>query len=253
MTTQSTVTANLEKIFMNWILKNPEHFKIVQGYYFEHEDIQFIYNCIRNEYLGSNDKEVPGINEIINLVKIKDIEDKISTDLIKTILKVNFDDYREEFIIPRFSAWVLSNSTINGVIQSIEDIKGIDKTDFKSVKIAVDKIKVNIDDATNIALDKGNIGVDFDDPDAHDQEANKNKISWGYQTLNTITDGGFDRKTLTVLMGETGNGKSLWAQNIAVNVANAGYNVVYITLELSEKKMFKTNWFYAFRNTNKRI
>jgi replicative DNA helicase len=40
-------------------------------------------------------------------------------------------------------------------------------------------------------------------------------------------------------MGAPGTGKSLTLQNIAVNMANEGYNVAYISLELSDKKCLK--------------
>jgi replicative DNA helicase len=40
-------------------------------------------------------------------------------------------------------------------------------------------------------------------------------------------------------MGETNSGKSLWLQNIAINAANAGKNVIYFSLEMSEKKVMK--------------
>jgi KaiC/GvpD/RAD55 family RecA-like ATPase len=42
-----------------------------------------------------------------------------------------------------------------------------------------------------------------------------------------------------MLMGETNSGKSLWMQNLAVASANQGYNVLYITLEMSERKVLK--------------
>jgi replicative DNA helicase len=51
--------------------------------------------------------------------------------------------------------------------------------------------------------------------------------------------GGWDIGTLNVIMAETNNGKSLWMQNFAVNSANQGYNVLYITLEMSERKVMK--------------
>jgi replicative DNA helicase len=51
--------------------------------------------------------------------------------------------------------------------------------------------------------------------------------------------GGWDISTLNVLMAETNNGKSLWMQNIAVKSADRGHNVLYITLEMSERKVMK--------------
>lgn len=233
------MTANIEKIFFNWVLKHPEHFKNVQGFFFENEDIKYIYDCVRNEYLASADKIVPGKLEITNLVKLYDKTDKISTDFIKALLKIDFNEYREEFVLPRFKGWVLSNSIIAGLVNSIEDVKGLDKTDYTKVQEAVSSVRSKIEDAINIQLDKGSIGLDFDDPDSHDQELAINKITTGYNTIDQILEGGWDRKTLNVYMGSPGSGKSLTLQNLGVNAVNAGYNVAYISLELSDKKCMK--------------
>ncbi len=233
------MTTETEKIFFNWILKNPEHFKNIKGFFFENEDIKFVYDCIRNEYLSSIDKIVPKQKEIINLIKLYDKTDRIPVDFIKALLKIDFSDYRDEFIVPRFKAWALSNSALSGLIDSYEDIKGLDKTNIAQVEEAISKIRGNIDDSLNIQLDKGSIGLDFDDPESHDQELEINKITSGFTCFDTITEGGFDRKTFNVFMGSPGSGKSLTLQNLAVNGANAGYNVAYITLELSDKKCMK--------------
>ena len=40
-------------------------------------------------------------------------------------------------------------------------------------------------------------------------------------------------------MAETNNGKSLWMQNFAVKSADMGHNVLYVTLEMSERKVMK--------------
>ena len=54
-----------------------------------------------------------------------------------------------------------------------------------------------------------------------------------------MLSGGWDISTLNVIMAETNNGKSLWMQNFAVKSADMGYNVLYITLEMSERKVMK--------------
>jgi hypothetical protein len=201
------MTINLEKIFFNWILKNPEHFKNVPGYYFENQDIKFVYDCIRNEYLGSLDKIVPSNKEIYNLVKIYDKRDEIPVDFVKALLKHDQKDFRHEFVDPRFKSWVLSNSAIGGLVDSIEEIKGIDKTDYNKVQEAVSKIRSNMDNSLNIQLEKGSLGLDFDDPEAHNQDLDVNKITTGYATMDKITEGGWDRKTFNCLMGGPGSGK----------------------------------------------
>jgi hypothetical protein len=61
------------------------------------------------------------------------------------------------------------------------------------------------------------------------------KISTGWKTLDEKLYGGFERGGLNIFMGFSGSGKSLFLQNLALNWALAGYNVVYFTLELSEE------------------
>ena len=51
--------------------------------------------------------------------------------------------------------------------------------------------------------------------------------------------GGWDVSTLSILLGPTNSGKSIFLQNIAVKAADGGYNVLYLTLEMSEKKTLK--------------
>ena len=44
-----------------------------------------------------------------------------------------------------------------------------------------------------------------------------------------------EESEITIFAGQSGAGKSLFLQNLGVNWANAGLNVVYLSLELSEK------------------
>lgn len=236
----STVTAQLEKLFLHWVLKNPHFFKVVEGNYFKNEEIKFIYNAIRNEWFSSTDKIVPGNKEIKTMVRSIDAEEKIPNDLLTTILKSDPKDYRDEFIAGRFKGWLLSNSTIAGLVNSIEEIKNVNRIDYDEVNEKVEKVKSIMSQCTTVDLGNNNIGIDFDDPDAHNQENDVYKISTGYGCLNTMLGGdGFDRKTINILMGQPAQGKSIWAQNFAVNIANEGYNVLYVTLELAEKKVLK--------------
>jgi len=239
MSTTSTVTPQLEKLFLHWIFKNSQFFKSVEGNFFKNEDLKFVYNAARNEFLFSQDKQCPSIKEIKTMVRSLDPDEKISTDLLNAILKNDFTDYRDEFIETRFKAWVLSNSTIAGLVESIEKIKNIDRVDYTAVNEAVDLIKNVINEKTTIDLGDSSIGIDFDDPDAHNQETFANKLPTGWEAFDTMLGGGIDRKTLTVYMGMVGGGKSITLQNFCVNFADAGFNVLYVTLELSEKKALK--------------
>lgn len=61
-----------------------------------------------------------------------------------------------------------------------------------------------------------------------------NFIKTGWETLDRKLFGGFTPGSLNIWAGGSGSGKSLFLQNIALNWALAGMNVVYISLELSE-------------------
>lgn len=63
------------------------------------------------------------------------------------------------------------------------------------------------------------------------------KIPFDIKFFNLITKNGLSRKTLNVIMGGTGVGKSLIMCHMASAALNLGFNVLYITLELSDKKV----------------
>lgn len=62
----------------------------------------------------------------------------------------------------------------------------------------------------------------------------KNVISTGWATLDAALYGGFSKGALNVFAGGSGSGKSLFLQNLALNWAYAGLNVIYFSIELGE-------------------
>jgi len=91
--------------------------------------------------------------------------------------------------------------------------------------------------AVEIALVK-DLGLDYYyDPKTRLEalRENKGQISTGWKTVDDKLFGGLNRGEITIFAGQSGAGKSLFLQNLAVNWALAGLNVVYLSLELSEK------------------
>lgn len=91
--------------------------------------------------------------------------------------------------------------------------------------------------ATQIALTR-DLGINyFDDPKTRllTIKNNNGQVSTGWQNLDKKLYGGFNRGELNIFAGGSGAGKSLFLQNIALNWALAGLNVVYFTLELSKE------------------
>ena len=92
-------------------------------------------------------------------------------------------------------------------------------------------------EAVGISFDTS-IGQDwFDDAEQryenrHRQEA---RLPFGIQTLNEITEGkGVRRKTLNLILAGVNCGKTGLLCHLACDYARQGYNVLYISLEISE-------------------
>jgi replicative DNA helicase len=94
-----------------------------------------------------------------------------------------------------------------------------------------------VKEAVNVGLTR-DLGTDyFEDPKGRLEalKDNNGQISTGWQNLDKKLFGGFNRGELNIFAGGSGAGKSLFLQNLAVNWAQAGLNVCYISFELSEQ------------------
>jgi replicative DNA helicase len=236
------MTPQLEKVFFNFILKYRKYFDIVKPYFFRNSEIQFVYGVVRNYIVNSSDTQVPTPRQILDMVNLEDKEGIITKEILKSILQVDLKEYDEKnFIEPKFNAWILSNRLKTGTVDIIDETRNLDSiSDFEKAVEAADRIKAIVDEmsSTNFVQDE-DMGADFDDPEQHVQDSSKFKIKSGFETLDHMLGGGWDIQTLNCIMAETNNGKSLWMQNFAVKSADSGYNVLYITLEMSERKVMK--------------
>lgn len=235
------MSPQLEKVFINYILKNKKFFEIVKPYFFRNAEIQFVYGVIR-EYIIKGAPDVPSPRQILDMVSLEDKEGIITKEILKSILQVDLKEYSEiSFIQPKFNAWILSNRLKTGTVDIIDETRNLDSiSDFEKAMEAADRIKaiVNEMSSTNFVQDD-DLGSDFDDPECHLQDNSKFRVSCGFPTIDHMLGGGWDISTLNVIMAETSNGKSLWMQNFAVKSADMGYNVLYVTLEMSERKVMK--------------
>jgi hypothetical protein len=200
------VTVGLEKVFFHHILNNPDQFLKVEVDFFKNEDIQFVYNVVKNEYVVSKSKVVPSPQQILAMVKLSDTDKKIADNLIKMLLKGDNDGYSDEWISNKFKAWKLSNLTRNNVFKSIDYVRGLEDINYENVVDVVSKLKNMFNDASLIENDDEDLGDDFDDPDSHKVTDTSRKISTGWSCIDKILSGGWDQASLNVLIGETGVG-----------------------------------------------
>ena len=236
------MTPQLEKVFFNFILKNKKYFDIVKPYFYRNSEIQLVYGIIREYMSKGTDAQVPTPRQILDMVSLEDKEGVITKEILKSILQVDLKEYDEKnFIEPKFNAWILSNRLKTGTVDIIDETRNLDSiSDFAKAVEAADRIKSIVDEmsSTNFVQDD-DMGSDFDDPENHVQDSSKFKVKCGFESIDHMLGGGWDISTLNVIMAETNNGKSLWMQNFAFKAADMGHNVLYITLEMSERKVMK--------------
>lgn len=160
---------------------------------------------------GLTDQQLNEINELIDSYK-RDNSDR--EWLIKTTEKF----YQERS---------LTGAIINGA--SILEKGGQNTNEI--LKLVQDALSVSFD---------SNLGHDYFD-NAHDRfdayHVKEDKIPTGMETFDRITLGGFSRKSLNCVIAQSGGGKSLFMVSVACNALREGYNVLYLTLEMSEVRI----------------
>lgn len=92
-----------------------------------------------------------------------------------------------------------------------------------------------VKDAVTISLNK-NLGVDYFgtvDERLERMMIDNPTLSTGWTGVDTLLFGGLSRKELLLVSANSGGGKSITLANLGFNYAELGYNVLYISLELS--------------------
>jgi len=173
------------------------------------EAAKFIYEYA-NEYKTLPDVEMVNAKTGAELQSAADIDPK------------HFDWFLDEY--ERFAR----HKSLESAILASADM--LEKGEYGSVE---EKIKK----AVEVGLTK-DMGLDyFEDPKARLQalKDNNGMVPTGWKNFDKKLFGGFNRGELNIFAGGSGAGKSLFLQNLAVNYAEQGLNVCYVTLELSEK------------------
>ena len=113
----------------------------------------------------------------------------------------------------------------------------LDKILALQLDVSRNQVEKLVKDAVHVGLTK-DLGMNYWDNPAerikHIQEQ-KGGTSTGWKTFDKFFYGGFNKGELNIFAGGSGSGKSLFMQNLALNWSQAGYNVVYVSLELSEE------------------
>lgn len=203
--TKETMNVQMEKFFFTWVYEHPTQFFKVEPDYFKNDEIRFIYKVVKDEYVVS--KNVPSPQQIVAMIKLQDPEEKINNNVIKVILKNDNSVHDQEWLERKFKAWKLSNILKDRTYAVIDKIRNLKEIDYENVAAATTEVKQMFNNISILEEDEEDLGVDFDDPESHKQEISTNKIPSGWGNVDSILQGGWDKATFNVLMGETNVGK----------------------------------------------
>lgn len=202
--------------------------------YFSSEGAKQVFLIVERFFNKYN--KIPTIEAIsIELNAITNLSEPVVTEA-RDLLKRGGDMKKQpelKFLVDKTEVWCRERATYNAVVEAISIINGNHKT------LQENALPDLFKDAIAISFDT-RIGHEYI-PDAESRfdayHAKEDRLSCDLTMLNTITDGGFPRKTLNVLLASTGVGKSLFMCHLATSYIKQGKNVLYITLEMSEERI----------------
>jgi archaellum biogenesis ATPase FlaH len=164
-------------------------------------------------------------SEKFNSIPVLDQINAVSDHKFQIIENVTPD--HQNWFLEEFETFCRHKALEKAIIESADLLE---KQSYGAVE---EKIKA----ATQIGLVK-DLGLEY-------YENPKERLEWikqqagatstGWRGIDKKLYGGLNRGELTIFAAPSGGGKSLFLQNLGVNLSQAGLNVVYVSLELSEQ------------------
>ena len=229
------------KLLLKQLTTNREYVNKVLPFiredYFEEKVEKAIFRYIANFI---NEYNTLPTENVIEYEASKDTS--LNEDDLKELIRL-WEDIQKEFsedvttgwLINITEEWCKERAIYLAVSESISIIT--DEKKSKGKGAIPDLLK----DALSVSFDT-NIGHDFsDDAEARFEYYHKKekRLPFDIELLNKITKGGVTPGTLNILLGSTNSGKTLFLSNFAASYLQQGFNVLYITLEISEEEIAK--------------
>lgn len=146
-------------------------------------------------------------------------------------LQVNTESDNIDWLVESTEKFCKSKALYNALLLSNEIIQKSGKS-----KLSEGSIPAIMSAALSITFNP-NLGLDYFESfeERYDYFHSETlRIPFDIDVLNKITKGGVKPSTLQVLMSPPGHGKTLTMCHLAASYVNMGYNVLYITLEMSK-------------------
>ena len=152
------------------------------------------------------------------------------------ILSKDSEDSDPKWLEETTEKWCQEKALYGGIMESIEILDNKDGKKNTKSKGAIPQI---LKEALGVSFDP-NVGHDYmlDYDQRYDFYHRKEKrIPFDIDLFNKITNGGLCPKTLSIILAGTNVGKSLIMCHFAAAAMSQGFNVLYITMEMSEQRI----------------
>jgi len=251
-------TPNFDNIVVLFICKEPLLFNVVDEDFFKNKHIRYLFKLCKAFY--KNFKSIPfdinnptteqleqlawnddDIKKDTNLPDKENVENFISN--VKNIFTTDINKYDHDWVQKHVQLWIHWENSQKGYKLAIAH-SNAHRNDITPDNVAkvIKECQDIIVSRTSIVIDD-DIGEDFMDAESHIQTAPENLMNCGFPNINSWAcedgSGGFESGTLTILVGESNIGKSIWLGNLAYNMMMAGKNVLLISLEMRAHKIYK--------------
>lgn len=214
---------NFQKLIMRYMLQDPQLYSRVASIYNSDNfdkglrlPAEFI-KTYADEY-----KSLPDTEQI-----------KVATGIELSSVVIENIESKKEWALDSFEKFTKQKALERAILKSADMLEKA----MEDGNGNFDPIEKLIKDAVQIGLTR-NLGTDYyENPRERlmSLKDSNGQISTGIKTLDDKLYGGMNRKELNIVIANSGGGKSLFMQNMAVNWSQRGLNGVYITLELKEE------------------
>jgi len=229
---------NLEQTILSNLISNPDYTRKVIPYikeeYFQDTTERVVFKTIA--LYVDRYKSPPEDKEIIKLdlqkATLNEEQYKVAKEYVDN-LSSDISEEQFEWLIDETEKWCKDKAIYNAILSGIHIIDG------KSKDQSADAIPDILIDALSVSFDT-HIGHDYMEQyeERYDYYHEvEEKVPFDLEFFNKITKGGLPNKTLNICLAGTGVGKSLFMCHVAAASLMMGKNVLYITLEMAEKKI----------------
>lgn len=221
-----------EKLFFNYFLSKPQYLKSLRPGFFGNNDLEHLAKISKTFY--SKFGESPSKEQMKAL--LADDPADVPGEIVNSIYDVNIAEYEQDWLKRTSESWIKWKHFDKQLIKTIEYVK-TQNVSPENVEDVVNRAINMISTDGSLKFD-ADIGLDFFNCENHVQKTFK-KIETGWTFIDNISGGGYDTKSLIVYAGEQNIGKSIWLANDAANFVRMGHNVVFISAEMSDRKVVK--------------